>query len=69
MKCKYCGCEEYYCKKVGPHIGAYCKECGKWIKWLPQHKYKQIDDNHIEIVDDYLPYFREEFENDDTCPF
>ena len=18
----------------GPHIGAYCKQCGKWLKWI-----------------------------------
>lgn len=18
----------------GPHVGAYCKQCGKWLKWI-----------------------------------
>ena len=23
-------------RSVGPHTGAYCTKCGKWIKWLKQ---------------------------------
>lgn len=22
------------------HVGAYCKNCGRWIKWLSQEDYK-----------------------------
>ena len=22
----------------GPHIGAYCKQCGKWLKWININK-------------------------------
>lgn len=22
----------------GPHLGAYCPDCGRWIKWLPKPK-------------------------------
>ena len=35
FKCKKCGCTEVEYKKVPPHTGAYCKQCGKWIKWVP----------------------------------
>jgi len=39
--------EVYYCipckanveiekRKKGPHIGAFCKNCGRWIKWISQ---------------------------------
>lgn len=26
---------------VGPHIGVYCKQCNKWLKWI---NIKEIDD-------------------------
>jgi hypothetical protein len=22
-------------KGKGPHVGAYCANCGKWLNWLP----------------------------------
>lgn len=34
LECKKCGNREYTTKKNGPHIGAYCSRCGKWIKWI-----------------------------------
>lgn len=68
MKCKYCGCEEYYCKKVGPHIGAYCSECEKWIKWLPQTELKKIAENEYKTVSVCEPYFVDSIYDDD-CPF
>jgi len=23
-------------REVPPHIGAYCRACKRWLKWLPQ---------------------------------
>lgn len=34
LVCKHCGCTEYTTAVKGIHTGAYCKQCGKWIKWL-----------------------------------
>lgn len=35
MICKNCNLDLFpNIKKVGPHTGAYCSFCGKWIKWL-----------------------------------
>lgn len=34
LVCKHCGCTEYNTAVRGVHTGAYCKQCGKWIKWL-----------------------------------
>lgn len=35
LVCKHCGAtskvEE---RKNGPHVGLYCLECGRWIKWV-----------------------------------
>ena len=36
--CSHCGSTDIYTKPKTPHIGLYCRACGKWIKWLPQEK-------------------------------
>lgn len=35
VNCRHCGCTEYTTAVRGVHTGAYCKQCGMWIKWLP----------------------------------
>lgn len=42
VKCKYCNCTEYDTVPKGPHIGAYCKNCGKFIKWVPKCSCKTV---------------------------
>lgn len=37
-KCPDCWNTEMTEQQVGKHIGIYCSECGKWIKWKPQNK-------------------------------
>ena len=32
--CPYCGCYTMEYREVGPHIGKYCNNCSKWIKWV-----------------------------------
>lgn len=32
-RCK-CGSSGMFTEQNGPHIGLYCKKCGKWQKWL-----------------------------------
>ena len=34
IRCKYCLTTETVLKEKGPHIGAYCANCGRWLKWL-----------------------------------
>lgn len=35
MKC----CNGNKIEKVKtPHIGEYCADCGKWLRWIPQNK-------------------------------
>lgn len=37
MICKRCNKEvNLLAKRVGPHVGLYCCECGAWIKWEPK---------------------------------
>ena len=34
MPCPRCGCYTMEYRSMGPHIGKYCKNCTKWIKWV-----------------------------------
>lgn len=27
--------------KTGSHKGLYCKDCGKWLKWLGKQEYRK----------------------------
>lgn len=49
IKCK-CGSTDCFIKKVGPHIGAYCKQCGKYIKWIKRPNIRLIE-QIVEITD------------------
>ena len=33
-KCKCGNTTKFFTETKGSNIGLYCKECGKWIKWL-----------------------------------
>lgn len=32
--CKNCGGKSFYTKAKGPHMGVYCSNCNKWLKWI-----------------------------------
>ncbi len=35
--CPHCGAAAgFEQRERGPHIGLYCRSCGRWVKWLPQ---------------------------------
>lgn len=34
ISCNTCGSSEIYLKKRGMQVGAYCRKCDKWIKWV-----------------------------------
>ena len=34
LACQYCLSENVEFKEKGPHLGAYCKDCGGFIKWV-----------------------------------
>lgn len=58
-------CVNFVYKEKGPHIGKYCKDCGKWIKWVPKALKEQselkepspYDGDYYE--DDCLPWEEE----------
>jgi hypothetical protein len=33
-----CGSDDLLIRSKGPHVGAWCNSCGKWLRWLPQNK-------------------------------
>ena len=41
-KCKKCGSERWTIKSSGPHYGAYCRDCGGFIKWLKKAEAEKI---------------------------
>lgn len=34
LKCRKCSDNEFYLQQKGMQVGAYCKNCGSWIKWV-----------------------------------
>lgn len=34
IECRKCGSVNIVLKDRGPHKGAYCGDCGPWIKWV-----------------------------------
>ena len=68
--CPRCGCYTMEYREMSPHIGKYCKNCTKWIKWvsrkdIPEEIAARVTDtaeNLYDIVDtpieeDDLPWY------------
>ena len=69
--CPRCGCYTMEYRSMGPHIGKYCKNCTKWIKWvsrkdMPEEIAARVTDTAeslyethtpVDIEEDDLPWF------------
>ena len=69
--CPKCGCYTMEYRSMGPHIGKYCKNCTKWIKWvsrkdMPEEIAARVTDTAenlyethtpIDIEEDDLPWY------------
>ena len=70
--CPRCGCYTMEYRSMGPHIGKYCKNCNKWIKWVAHKEVPEeiaarvtdtadsvydIVDTPIDIEEDDLPWY------------
>lgn len=69
--CPLCGCYTMEYRSMGPHIGKYCKNCTKWIKWvsrkdMPEEIAARVTDTvenlyethtPIDIEEDDLPWY------------
>ena len=51
IRCKYCLTTETVLREKGPHVGAYCANCGRWLKWLDKNeKSLLLQSNKLEPV-------------------
>ena len=69
--CPKCGCYTMEYRSMGPHIGKYCTNCTKWIKWvsrkdMPEEIAARVTDTAenlyethtpIDIEEDDLPWY------------
>lgn len=51
--CK-CGNEEFHVNKKGTKAGAYCNNCGKWIKWLNKNEDRLAQYKSLDAPNDYI---------------
>lgn len=55
--CPRCGCYTMEYREMGIHIGKYCKNCNKWIKWVarkevPEELAARITSNSAAVIED-----------------
>ena len=55
--CPRCGCYTMEYRDMGIHIGKYCKNCNKWIKWVahkevPEELAARITSNNAAVIED-----------------
>lgn len=75
-KCKCGNTMKFFTETKGNNIGLYCKECGKWIKWLDKNEvrafeqkekfiegYKKCEEPFNNYVKDYRPQIEELIKN------
>lgn len=56
-KCPRCGCYTMEYRDMGIHIGKYCKNCNKWIKWVarkevPEELAARITSDKAAVIED-----------------
>lgn len=55
--CQRCGCYTMEYRDMGIHIGKYCKNCNKWIKWVarkevPEELAARITSDNAAVIED-----------------
>ena len=55
--CPRCGCYTMEYRDMGMHIGKYCKNCNKWIKWVahkevPEELAARIASDKAAVIED-----------------
>lgn len=67
IRCKSCLTTETVLREKGPHVGAYCANCGRWLKWLGKNEKNLVDfgiklepvkteKNEIDSTDEEVPW-------------
>ena len=65
--CSSCGSFKYEIRPKAPHVGIYCKCCGKWLKWLSRFERKYYGFVEPEKINNE-PVVNDIVDTDD-CPF
>src|SRR5262245_9723573 len=34
--CNYCNSSRFFTQEKPPHVGVYCQDCSRWIRWIPK---------------------------------
>lgn len=55
--CQRCGCYTMEYRDMGIHIGKYCKNCNKWVKWVarkevPEELAARITSDNAAVIED-----------------
>lgn len=43
ISCKKCGSTDLFTKPNGAQVGAYCSDCGAWLKWVGKEEQRLIE--------------------------
>lgn len=64
--CSRCGCYIMEYREVGPHIGKYCNNCNKWIKWVSRKEVPEELAARITSDDATIEDIWDDTDEDDT---
>ena len=72
--CPNCGCYIMEYREVGPHIGKYCNNCNKWIKWVvrkevPEELAARITSDNVAIEDIWDNTNENDTDEEDDLPW
>lgn len=72
--CPNCGCYTMEYREVGPHIGKYCNNCSKWIKWVarkevPEELAARITSDNAAIEDIWDDTNENDIDEEDDTPW
>lgn len=76
MICGFCKSENLYIKEQDDKIGLYCRNCGRWLKWIDQSEKTKIqadiekrkrelriDGANLETVKEKYRTYKKKYEN------
>lgn len=72
--CPRCGCYTMEYREMGIHIGKYCKNCNKWIKWVahkevPEELAARITSNNVAVIEDIWDATDEDDTDEEDAPW
>lgn len=49
-RCKRCGSQDFFLAEDAMHVGIYCNECGRWLKWANRDERNLFLKLHLNAV-------------------